>query len=301
MISLLMAALMLASPDTIQLEPTAIVDYGPLDEMSGLVASERYAGVYWVHNDSGDSARIFALRADGTVVVPAGHDRETEFAGVVVEGAVNRDWESIAIEGDLLYIGDVGNNGNARQDLTVYVVKEPNPNTDISVQVSRKIPIRYPDQSEFPALLWHFDCEAIFVRDGYLFLITKHRLGATQLPATSGGVYRMRLDDPEHKLEKLQVANFGGWVTGVDISPDGKQMAVLCQAPVASVWLIEFGSEDSPLPETGRRLVLLGARQAEAIGFTRDGKDLIISNEQRDLFKIPVSRIQVREPLTVVK
>ena len=299
MISLLLASLMLIGQDTIQLEPAAVVEHGALDEMSGLVASHRYPDVYWTHNDSGDSARIFALRSDGSVVVPAEHDWEREFGGVTVEGAVNRDWESIAIDGDDLYIGDVGNNGNARQNLTVYVVKEPNPNTDGSVQVVRKIPIRYPDQQEFPEPIWQYDCEAIFVRSGYLFLITKHRLGATPLPAISGTVYRMRLDDPDHKLERLQLASFGGWVTGVDISPDGKQIALLCHAPVASIWLFEFGTDERPLPAAGRRLILLGARQAEAIAFSRDGKDLIVTNEQRDLFRIPVSRIQTREQLTI--
>lgn len=300
MISLALAMLALAGPDTLMLEPIAVVDHEPLDEMSGIVASIQYDDVYWVHNDSGDSARIFAMRGDGTVIVPDGHDPDQVFEGITVEGALNRDWETIAIDGDLLYIGDVGNNANARQNLTVYVVKEPNPNTDVSVEVLSDIPIRYPDQQEFPAPVRMFDCEAMFVKDGYLYLITKHRLGATQLPANSGTVYRVRLDDPEHRVERLQMADFGGWVTAADISPDGRTFAVLSHAPVASIWLFEWGSGDSPIPAQGRRLILLGARQAEAICFTRDGRYLLITNEQRDLFRVAVSRVRSVESINKI-
>ena len=37
------------------------VAHGSLDEISGLVVSRQNAGVLWVHNDSGDSARVFAM------------------------------------------------------------------------------------------------------------------------------------------------------------------------------------------------------------------------------------------------
>ena len=43
-----------------------------IDEASGIVKSSRYPDTYWVHNDSGDSARIFAIHANGTVIAPAG-------------------------------------------------------------------------------------------------------------------------------------------------------------------------------------------------------------------------------------
>ena len=44
---------------------------GPVDdsaatELSGLVASRTQAGVLWTHNDSGDSARVIAIRLDGS-------------------------------------------------------------------------------------------------------------------------------------------------------------------------------------------------------------------------------------------
>ena len=53
-------------------------------EASGLVASRRHPGVLWVHNDSGDTARIFATRPDGTHL------------GIYsIMGAGSADWEDI--------------------------------------------------------------------------------------------------------------------------------------------------------------------------------------------------------------
>ncbi len=39
-----------------------------IDESSGLSASRAHRGVLYTHNDSGDSARVFAVREDGTLV-----------------------------------------------------------------------------------------------------------------------------------------------------------------------------------------------------------------------------------------
>ena len=55
-------------------EPPAVaageITHGPLAEVSGIAKSQTYEDTYWVHNDSGDEARLFAIRADGSVIVP---------------------------------------------------------------------------------------------------------------------------------------------------------------------------------------------------------------------------------------
>ncbi|NLT76895.1 MAG: hypothetical protein GXX98_10255, partial [Planctomycetes bacterium] len=57
-----------------------------IQEASGLVASRKNPGVLWVHNDSGDTARVFAIDTRGNLL------------GVCsVTGAKARDWEDIAI------------------------------------------------------------------------------------------------------------------------------------------------------------------------------------------------------------
>ncbi|MFN3690132.1 MAG: hypothetical protein ACK4UU_04320, partial [Fimbriimonadales bacterium] len=99
------------------LTPQAKVGHQPIDEMSGIARSRTYEGVYWVHNDSGDRARLFPIRLDGSVVVPPfvsrrdssdrAEDPTVVYEGVQIEGAVNIDWEDIALDGDTLYIADM--------------------------------------------------------------------------------------------------------------------------------------------------------------------------------------------------
>ncbi|MER3403200.1 MAG: hypothetical protein C4337_07925 [Armatimonadota bacterium] len=98
--------------------PVAKVAHPPIDEMSGIARSRTYPDTYWVHNDSGDRARLFAIRADGNVMVPPFVSRRDNarqsntpppvFEGIQIDGATNIDWEDIAIDGDTLYIADTG-------------------------------------------------------------------------------------------------------------------------------------------------------------------------------------------------
>src|SRR5437016_3618567 len=55
-----------------------------LTELSGIAASRAQPGVYYAHNDSGDSPRIFALDGAGA-----------ELAQLCLAGATNVDWEDI--------------------------------------------------------------------------------------------------------------------------------------------------------------------------------------------------------------
>ena len=79
------------------------LDHPPIREASGLVASRRYPGVFWVHNDSGDTARVFAMSTSGR------HLAEVQLLGVEAN-----DWEDMAIVAapdggpDRLVIADMG-------------------------------------------------------------------------------------------------------------------------------------------------------------------------------------------------
>jgi hypothetical protein len=70
-------------------------------------------------------------------------DPSVVYEGIQIEGTVNIDWEDIAIDGDTLYIADVGNNANARRDLAVYAVKEPNPEATLQAHALKRIPVAY--------------------------------------------------------------------------------------------------------------------------------------------------------------
>src|SRR5437899_499106 len=63
------------------LEPIGRLDHPAIREASGIVASRRHPGVFWVHNDSGNPPALYAVRRDGRLV--------REYA----VGAPNLDWE----------------------------------------------------------------------------------------------------------------------------------------------------------------------------------------------------------------
>lgn len=286
---------------TVDLTAVATVKHPPIGEMSGIVRSRTYPGVYWVHNDSGDSARIFPVRSDGTVVKPpfessywvnSPEEGKKEWPGISIVGAHNIDWEDIAIDRDTLYVSDLGNNGNARRDLGVYVIPEPNPNATGETRALKFLPVKYPDQTTFPSAVWHFDCEAIFVLKGKVHMITKHRKdGNFAIPEDSAKLYRLdtAFTDRPNVLKKLDSrSGLGGWVTAADLSPNGQTLAVLCNAPVASVWFFDLRKTgDAMLNAPSKRVLLKNARQAEAICFESDGS-VLITNEQRDVFRVAV-------------
>lgn len=271
-----------------QLSGPVMVNHPPITEMSGIVKSTQFSDTYWVHNDSGDSARIFAINSKGAVITPPDTSRAT-WAGMNVATATNVDWEDIAIDGPTLYIADVGNNANNRQNLGIYVVTEPNPRSSARVRANKHYRVRYPDQTSFPASPMHFDCEAVFFHHGKLFLITKHRAGQLGLPDDSAKLYRLdTLSTAEvNVLTKLdEIDNLGGWVTAADVSPDGTKLAVLCQAVGQSVWIFDATrSDDKFFSGTSRKIPLSGLQQAEAICF--DGNEtVVITNEQRQMWRL---------------
>jgi len=67
-----------SAPDTAlehdaTLERIGRVEHPPIDEMSGIVRSRWQENVWWVHNDSGDEPRLFAIDSTGTVHVAPWH------------------------------------------------------------------------------------------------------------------------------------------------------------------------------------------------------------------------------------
>lgn len=288
----------------------ASIAHKPLKELSGMVASRTYPDVVWVNNDSGHEPALFAIDTNGRVLLPEpwaqrGYiigpkksKRRTLFEGIPLEEAVNRDWEALASDGDRLYVCDLGNNDNERRDLTVYVVAEPNPRTATSARVLKKLLVAYPDQEAFPPALREYDCEATFVYGHKLYFLTKHRPTSKKGgPVTSTKLYRLDTEDASRVNQLTLVerhADLGGWVTDADLSTDGRTLAVLCEAPIQSVWLFDAPpSGDRFLSSHARRLVFSGAGQCEAIAFLDDHR-ILMGNEDNQLFMLETEDFQTQ-------
>ncbi len=287
------------SPDSTVLNRTGRVAHTLIDETSGIVRSRWQENVWWVHNDSGDAPRIFAIDSTGAVhVAPwhagdyaAGADADGSSApawpGVQIGAAAHIDYEDIAVEDRTLYLGDIGNNGNARRDLGIYVIREPF-RYDRRTRPVRHLPIRYPDQETVPAQEWHFDAEALFVDDGTPYVLTKHREGQ-QIGSLEPGTKLYRLDTKQtHQVNTLTLVDRHATIpppTAAALSPSGDRLAVLCSG---GVWLYPRPEEnDQWLSSEPRRIRLSAERtqQAEAVTWD-DPHTLRIANEQRNVWTL---------------
>jgi hypothetical protein len=128
-------------------------------ETSGLARSARDSTIFWTHNDRGNAPDVLAISADGRLI-----DR------VRVTGATLIDWEDIEVApcGDrsCLYIGDIGDNDESREHVTVYRVEEPA--SGATVAAAEAFHARYPDGPR--------DAEALFAHgSGDLYIVTKGR------------------------------------------------------------------------------------------------------------------------------
>lgn len=290
-------------------EVHARVTAAPLNEMSGIVKSRRRDNVYWVHNDSGDSPRVFAIDSDGNMILPTysrfsyyGEEREKgkqQWQGFDVLDSKHVDWEDIAIDANYLYLGDIGNNGNARRDLAIYVVSEIDPTASTRTAVIKRLPIAYPDQQAFPPRNRHYDSESLFVDAGKLYLITKHRNGPL-LGNWQAGANLYRLDtmhaDRDNILTPVDTHATITAATGADLSPDGQTLAVLTYT---ALWLFTRPGDgsDAWLSAPAREIPLdkRVVRQAEGIAWD-DAETLLITNEQGDIFRLALPALAVAAP-----
>ncbi len=251
---------------------------GMILESSGLVKSRIHDDVYWTHNDSGDSARLFAVDRGGNLIMPP---HTLSYRGITVHGAKNIDWEDITSDNSgNLYIGDIGNNRKDRELFTIYRISEPSPSEVTAVFVEQSITVFYPDKEDSSSKRRRVNAEALFWARDHLFIITKEG------KARYSDLYSLHLEelDEENPLTLIGSFDFRGMVTGADASADGNRLAVLTYK---GVWLFEVEGDSIEYFHGAVSWLPIRAGQCEAICF--DGNRLVISNEAGRLFEIPVS------------
>lgn len=282
-----------------RLEISHRVEFEPIGEMSGIVRNP-LDGSFWVHNDSGDEPRLFALDAEGRVQIPGSltdeyHGEEEDagkepWPGVFIENAVNQDWEDVTSDGINLYIADMGNNRNARRDLGIYVVPWESLRNTQTASATIFIPVHYPEQTGFPPLERHFDSESLFFADGSLYAITKHRESfPNQRMQPGANLYRLdsQSESESNALTLIDHHPELTAATAAELSPDGNTLAVLSYT---AVWLFERPTEGDAwlsAPSSQLSLDINSARQVEAIAWL-DANTLIVTNEQQDWFEVEV-------------
>lgn len=228
-----------------------------LDEASGVAASRSH-GVLWAHDDSGGAAEVFAVGADGG-------DR----GRVTLEGAEAVDWEDMARgpapdgAGDVLYLGDIGDNAAERDHVTIYRVPEPDPAGGTATGVEA-LDLAYPDGPR--------DAESLVADPvtGDLYILDKDLGGG---PVTA---YRVPAGAAPGGVTAMERAGgvglpAGEIVTGADLSPDGALVAV---RTYTAVYLWDRGPDQTVAQALGGepcRAPSAPERQGEAIAVAADG------------------------------
>lgn len=265
---------------------------GELLEVSGLYYAN--ADSLWWHNDSGDQARLFLTNSDGELL------QELNLP------AKNKDWEDIATDHQgNIYIGDFGNNANARKDLRIYIL-------NLQRQSLDSILFSYPDQAAFPppSAQANFDMEGFFWFRDSLHLFSKNRVGAGNyytkhytLPAQSGS-YVATLRDSIQLKKRV--------VTAAAISPDGQTIALLSYfynrilgfipKSRTTIWTFSnFDGSDFFQGDLSKQKVCNGPApsQFESIDFI-DNAHVYVATERVPLYKQKAKLIRLKKRQRVI-
>ncbi|MDX6247010.1 MAG: hypothetical protein QOF10_370 [Kribbellaceae bacterium] len=219
-----------------------------VNESSGLAKSQKYEGIWWTVNDSGDTARVFGINASGKVKM------------VLSFKAPVKDVEAIAVDRDgMIYIADIGDNKSNRDMIEVYTIPEPAQLQDEPSVKFHRYDFKYPDGAH--------DAETLLIEPE-----TKQMFFVTKVASGKGGYYaapEQASRQGTNQLTKLADAPAG--VTDGTFMPDGQRVVLRSYVDVASVdWgttPMLVGRDPAPLA------------QGESVAVGPSGDDLLIGSE----------------------
>ena len=174
-----------------------------IDETSGL---EILDGKFITHNDSGGDPKLYYLDKKGKIVFER-----------TLEGVKNNDWEDITKDDQFIYVANMGNNFDARKNLSI--VKIP---IDPSSNTAELIEFNYLEQVKFNTAYnkSQYDAEALITIDDFLIILTKNKLKKITeiyvLPKIAG----------KYEAKKIGSLNTQSIITGGDYDPDTKLLAL---------------------------------------------------------------------------
>jgi hypothetical protein len=219
-----------------------------IKETSGLSRSTYKRKVLFLHNDSGDKARFFAV------------SRKCNTRAVfTIKGVKALDWEDMAPGPDhTLWFGDIGDNGEKRASISVVRVAEPRRIGSRSIS-GTTFELVYPDGPH--------NAEAMMIRpkSGRLYVITKNRV--------SGTIYRAPSTlDPDRPNVMTKVVE--GVPNGLSGAEFARQDGRFVLRGYKSVFIYsEMGGEPTRVP------VPTGHTFGEAVTWSRSGGAILLGGE----------------------
>ena len=250
-----------------------------LDEISGIGQSRSDPNTFWVHNDSGDQPRVYAVNRNGVLV-----------GTYLLEGASAVDWEDMAIGPapggrSYLYLADIGDNSARRMSIRVYRVLEPRVQANQAPVTQTLSGVTAFDfvYEDGPR-----DAEGFMVDPltGEFYVVSKREAAGNRLYRSVAPIAGQ-----VNTLTRVATFPFTG-TTGADISPDGLQVLIrryssatnsstppataasYWSRPNASVALVDL------LKQPGQIVPLVAEAQGEAIAFSADNRGFYTTTER---------------------
>jgi hypothetical protein len=231
-----------------------------IKESSGVVASRRYADVFWTHNDGGGPKTqvLYAIDREGNTR-----------ASFPVTGVTLHDWEDIAIDGaGHLYIADIGNNDSKRDTLAVYVIDEPNPQAGAGpISLKRAWKLTFPQAP--------FDCESLFVWKDYGYVVSK------VFDNAHAKIFRFPLKETNRPLtlELVATTKIESPATGADISADGTLLGLVAKN---GAYVFRIDGDVTRVSNANPHHTKLKNQHIEGCCFVPEG--LLVTSERRMIF-----------------
>ena len=258
-------------------------------ESSGVAVSRAHPGILWTHNDSGDGPYLYATDVHGS-----------DLGFLLVPGAGAVDWEDMTLgpcptrAGACVYLGDTGDNLEARPYVTVYAVSEPDPPTGPgdtlrTTAAPTVLRVRYPDGSH--------DVEAIYVspRDSALYFVSKGRSGSIAVYRVARSAWSSRPDsivlaDRVQVLDIRPDRGAGRLVTSAAIQTSGRVVAI---RTYTEIYFFHPGVGGRLTPARDRACEIAGSGErgaGEAIDFL-DDTTVVLTSEALPRYAGTIHRV----------
>ncbi len=279
------------------------LDVEELDEASGVEVSTQFPGRLYHVNDSGDPGvlSITDVSGGGNQVV-------------AIDGFAPEDMEDIAVggcglsDGNCLFIGDIGDNDNDREEVAVVVVEEQAQYGDTAFPL-HVIRFRYPEGPQ--------DAEALAMHPNGDLIILTRVVDYDQPAIEPSRVYRIPVNrwitsgndlieaDLVGELDLPSISSApltGSLPTAIDISSDGSRLLVLTY-----VHAFEFNIDlsDSSFPPAAsmtegrdyREIDIQQLEQQESIAYLPGSNGFIYTTEfvPSDNTRLTVGRARIMQ------
>ncbi len=263
----------LGAPETV-----GALESGKLDEASGVVTSPSHPGVLWMHNDSGDTARVFAVSTSGG-----------DLGQLALPGIEAVDWEDISagpcpdLSGPCIFVADTGDNALSRDGIVVYAFPEPD------VDVEHPLP-----DGATASKVWTFplhDADGPVNIEAFVVLPDASAMVFYEKTNTLARIFKYAAPWTPDTLETLEVTRtftppgsvFGGanLPTGADVHTTGTRLLLRTYGGVFEAELKDGLTADTV---DGSDFVEVAVNpadepQGEAVGYDEDGTGYFLVSE----------------------